>query len=339
MVNNQIPKELEDEAARFLEQEDQRYGKNSTENPIEQTQRSSLGRSAQSIAAEQSTISGANDSYWKRVPLENLPSRGMFYAEDSELTIRAADVAEIRQWSTMDEGDLLDIDDTLNFILEKCCRFKINNGSSWLTWRDILEIDRLFVIFLIHEITFPTGQNELFARFECNEACSEDSRYSDDVKVRSGMLQLFDLPAEVLEWYSQENRCFEINSTKLNETFYLFMPTVGNVDRLRKRIAEIKKSGATVDKAFIKMAPYLIQDWSKFNKDEYRDLQSHSMGWHINKFTFVNKFVDLIREARRSELAITCPNCGQLLTSSLFSEHSFTVKDLFLISGRLNELV
>lgn len=339
MANNQIPRELEDEAARFLEEEDQRYGKNSNATQSKQPQGSSLGQYASSIREQQSTISGANDSYWKRVPLENLPSKGMFYAEGSELTIRSADVSEIRQWSTMDESDLLEIDDTLNFILEKCCRFTVNSGSTWLTWRDILEIDRLYVIFLIHEITFPAGQNELHAPFECVDTCSEDSRYAEAVKVRSGMLQLFDLPDEVLQWYSQDNKCFEVVSSKLNETFYLFMPTVGNVERLRKRISEIKNSGATVDKAFIKMAPYLIQDWSKFNRDDYRKLQNDSMGWHINKFTFINKFVDLIREARRSELAMTCPKCGQLITSPLFSEYSFTVKDLFLISGRLSELV
>ena len=263
----------------------------------------------------------------------------MFYPDGAELTIRSAEVGEIRHWSTMDEGDVLEVDDTLNFIMEKCTRFKMNNGRSWMTWRDILEIDRLFIIFLIYEITFPSGQNELFAKFECFTGCTEEDRFSDKIKVRSQMLQMFDLPEELMQWYSPDLKCFMVQSTKLNETFYLYMPTLGNIERLRKQIAEAKNNNRQVDKAFIKMAPYLIQDWSKFNRDEYGRLQNQSFAWHINKFTFVTKFAEQMQMARSSMVSTACPKCGSTLTAPIFSQFSFTVKDLLLISGRLNELV
>ena len=343
---DQSPIVSDSEAASFLENQDRVFGKNDISpeptvesNPPKLTTplRTSLGKSR--VVAAESTISSANDPYWKTVPLENLPSRGLFYADGSELSIRSATVTEIRQWSTIDESDPLDIDDQLNFIIEKCCRFKINNGEIWLTWRDILEIDRLFVIFMIHEITFPKGQNELYAKFSCIGTCSEEIKFSQELKVHSGMLQIFDLPQELMEWYSQEYKCFEVVSAKLNETFYLYMPTIGVVERLRKRISELRGAGRKIDKAFIKHVPYLIQDWSRLDKDEYDRVYRESINWHINKLSFIDKFVDIIKDARETSIATGCPKCGSILTTPLFSKSSFTVKDLFLIPGRLNELI
>lgn len=332
-----------EEIESFLESEDIKHGKNSVEPtpPIEKPENIQpglgLSRSAQ---METSTVSGANDNFWKNLPLENLPSRGMFYPDGSELTFRSATAAEIRHWSTMDEGDILDIDDKLNFIIEKCTRFKIKGGHTWLSWKDIVEIDRLFIIFLIHEITFTDGQNELFVNIECNSGtCSSEEKYSDEVKVRSTMLQLFRMPDELLQWYSPQYRCFEIVSEKLNETFYLYAPTLGTVERLRKRISEIKSSGQVVDKAFIKMAPYLIQDWSTFDRSAYSKLSSESLSWHINKFTFITKFAEAMQEARDNSLVTLCPKCGSEITSPIFSRNSFTIKNLFFISGRLAQLI
>jgi hypothetical protein len=335
------PLNQEDEVQAFLESEDAKYGKNSNnsnksiepEKPV-----TSLGQ-AISAGPIQSTISGANDNFWKNIPLENLPSRGLFYAKGSELTVRAATVSEIRHWSTIDDSDVLDIDDKLNFIIEKCTRFKVNGGQSWLTWRDISEVDRLYIIFVIHEITFPEGQNELFTKIACTQTCSEDGAWSDDVKVRSNMLQLFDLPEEVEVWYSDEYRCFEVVSQKLNETFYLYMPTLGVIERLRKRIAESKLTGRQIDKSFIKIAPYLIQDWSKFGQEQYSSIQSESFSWNLNKFTFITKFSEMMQASRDNSIGTICPKCGSKLSSSIFSSDSFTIKDLFLISGRLNELI
>jgi hypothetical protein len=333
----------EKEIESFLESEDIKYGKNSVDQapPLEKTETKNpgLGRSISS-QVDASSVSGANDNFWKNLPLENLPSRGMFYPDGAELTFRSASAAEIRHWSTMDESDILDIDDKLNFIIEKCTRFKLNGGHTWLSWRDILEVDRLFIIFLIHEITFTDGQNELFVKVECNSgSCAEDEKYSDEIKVRSSMLQLFKIPDELLEWYSPQYRCFEVVSGKLNETFYLYAPTLGTVERLRKRISEIKSQGRQIDKSFIKMAPYLIQDWSTFDAAAYSKLSNDSIGWHINKFTFITKFSESMQSARDNSLVTTCPKCGSEIASPIFSRDSFTIKDLFLISGRLNQLI
>ena len=91
--------ELQGEGLAFLEQQDKIYGKNQDVKamPTEPAPvANSLGKATTPMV--ESTVSGSNDLFWKNIPLANLPSGGLFYPEDAEITIKAATVAEIRQW-------------------------------------------------------------------------------------------------------------------------------------------------------------------------------------------------------------------------------------------------
>lgn len=333
------PKEtpVNDDAMSFLEQQDKAYGKNTgTLNKESQPEKSkSLGQARQ---PETSTISGANDSFWKNIPIENLPSRGLFYPDGTEITIRSATTAEIRHWSTIDDLDMLDVSDKINFIFEKCLRIKAS-GSSWLSWRDVLDADRMFLIFAIHEKTFPNNENVLWTKFECKGACAEDKPYSTEVRTTSSLLQDLELPDEAMQYYNKEYKCFQIESAKLNETFYLYAPTIGAVEKVKNKIIDDRKKGKQIDKAFVKIAPYLIQDWNDFSDQSFADLKQQSLGWHMNKFAFINRFADLYNGAKSSSVYLECSNCGSKMESPLFLGSSFTIKSLFLVSGRLDELV
>jgi hypothetical protein len=153
---------------------------------------------------------------------------------------------------------------------------------------------------MIQEMTFPNGQNTLYVKFECNAGCDAESKWTDDVRIKSPMLKFITIPEEVMKYYSQAYKCFEIKSDKLNETFYLYMPTIGTVERLRARITESRKLGRKPDKAFISIAPYLIQDWHNLSQESYADLSNETFGWQINKFTFVKKFTEMIEASRYS---------------------------------------
>lgn len=335
----QDPNDILEVGSAFLEEQDKKYGKNKdvTKELNQRPQVTNLGKAI--MPQFESAISGANESHWKNVPLENLPSRGMFYAEGTEITIKAATVSEIRHWSTMDENDRLDVDDSLNFIIEKCCRIRLKNGKTWLTWRDISELDRLALIFLIQELTFPNDQNTISVRFTCPGPCADLVKWSDDVQIRSQMLSFIEFPEEILQYYSSKYKCFEIHSEKLKETFYIYMPTIGAVETLRTRITQARADGRKIDKSFIYIAPYLIQDWQSFNQEAYYELSSQNFAWHINKFTFVTKFVKLLEDARLSMVSTTCPKCGKTAATPLFSKSGFTIKDLFFISGGLAKLI
>lgn len=336
------------EGSEFLEQQDKIHQKNrnieETKAPTEDVPQekqtnpfpANLGK-ARNNPFDVSTVGGANDSHWKNIPLENLPSQGLFYPDGTEITIKSATVSEVRQWSTMDEADKLDVDDTLNFIIEKCCR--VQNKSARLSWRDVSELDRLALVFMIQEITFPGEENVLYSKFACPGPCTEETPWKGSLRVSSPMLSFIEFPEEIMQFYNAEYKCFVVDSKKLNETFYLYLPTLGTIEKLRARISQVKADNRSIDKAFITIAPYLIQDWQSFTQQAYYDMSRENFKWHVNKFTFVTKFVKLLETARNSMVGASCPQCGKPVSTPLFSKSGFTIKDLFFISGGLNELI
>jgi hypothetical protein len=58
------------------------------------------------------SVSPGFDTGWKNLPVEILPSGGIFYPEGTKLAIRSAEVKEIRHFSTIDDDDRLDRSNT-----------------------------------------------------------------------------------------------------------------------------------------------------------------------------------------------------------------------------------
>jgi hypothetical protein len=306
-------------AQEYLKSLDKKYGKNEVDSePIRQ----------------EPQLSQPNKLGWKNIPLSSLPSRGKYYLDGFEIAIKSATVAEIRHWSTIDETDMLSVDSQLNYILERCCSVSIANEP--FSWKEILEVDRFYIILKIQELTFPNGENQLPHKFECT--CS-DPKFSEKLPITSSMLNSFDFPPELESFYSTEHRAYFVNSEKLNTSFSLYLPTLGTIQRLKEIIIELNSAGKEIDKSFIKIIPYLVGDWENLTVGSFLALNSESLNWHINKFTFISKFADAIAKAKRQILKTDCPKCGNKIESKVFLDSSFTVKDLFFISAGFSELV
>lgn len=188
----------------------------------------------------------------------------------------------------------------------------------------------------IQEFTFPNGENTLPHRFECE--CTEPA-YSELIPIQSSMLSDFDLPEDLAEFYSREDRCYLVDSQKLNTKFKLFLPTLGTIGKLRDIILSEREQGRTVDPIFVKMVPYLIGNWEILSVDVFNALNEETLTWHINKFTFISRFADVMQRSMRQTLKHTCPNCSSKIDSRIFLDSSFTVKDLFLIPDGFSQLV
>jgi hypothetical protein len=79
------------------------------------------------------------DFGWKNLPLQILPSKGWFYPDGTKIAIRAAEVKEIRHYSTIDEDDLMDLNEKLNFILSKCCTIHYP-GEGVVSFKDLINL-------------------------------------------------------------------------------------------------------------------------------------------------------------------------------------------------------
>lgn len=326
------------EASKFLEEQDKKYGVNtlvtSESTDASPTKVSSLGKPQSFQQAPE--ISAASESPWKLLDFANLPSQGLFYPAGSELLLRSAKTKEIRHWSTIDENDPLDVREKINFILNSCTKFKIRGSSIPMNFNDFLEIDRYHILFRIHELTFPNQENKLWAYIKCeNQQCGNINQ----TQVTSKNLIGFKYPTELMKWYSQEERCFIVNSEKLGEVLRFYMPTIGSSSKLRQKKQDDQAKGIAIDQSFYVHAPYLIGDWRRLDTQEISNLKISSLDWSENKFVVIHKFIDLLEKSTLNKAASVCEKCKTQTESHIFLGGSFTVKDIFIISVGLDELI
>jgi hypothetical protein len=310
-----------EEARRLIQEKEEAFEEQET-----QPAPKSLGK-AKSLVEEEKTV--IEDIGWIRVKLETLPSQGYFYPQGTEITIRAASVGEIRHWSTIDEEDLLSLDDALNRIVDRCCkvRFPRMNGS----FKDLKEIDRFFIVFAIREYTFKRGENSLNTTFNCKSCGKVETR-----TMVKEMLSYYSPADELQPRFSEEERCFHLRLTN-GEDIKLYLPTLGVMSFIKGYIREKTQSKEEYDKAFLKWAPFLFADWRILNESTYTKTLQDSYAWSFDKISVVDWFVEQMQKTIKAELKHDCSGCGAEVTAAI----SFPggVKSLFLISNISSKLL
>lgn len=316
-----------EEAEKFLEEQDKKYGINQSSTKLEEPK--SLGQ-----VKTFDDLSGANESTWKLLSFDTLPSLGLFYPDGAELLIRSAKTKEIRHWSTIDEYDPLSIREKINFILLSCTKFKIKGSPRALNHNDFLEVDKYHIIFRIYELTFPNQENKLFAQIKC-----DNDGIVNRTQVSSKNLKGFSIPYDLQKWYSEKERCFVIPSSKLNETLKIYMPTIGMASKFRQKRADEINNSVNIDDVFYIQGPYLLTDWRRVDNEMLSELKYSSSNWSEDKFLIIYKIIDLLEKSGVNKAVSVCEKCKTQTESHIFLGGSFTIKDIFIISTGLDELI
>ena len=97
--------------------------------------------------------------------IKELPC-GKFYPKGTLLMVRSAQVKEIQAYAMVDDNNFYDIVEKMNDMLQACVRLKYQDGKMG-SYLDLKDQDRLYVIFLIRELTFQKG-NALAVNINCS---------------------------------------------------------------------------------------------------------------------------------------------------------------------------
>ena len=318
-----MSQEFDDEVQRLIKEK---------ENGQYDTAPVKLGKASSVIAAEEAkelAKSVVEDIGWIRVKLETLPSQGIFYPTGTEITIRAAAAGEIRHWSTLDEEDLLSLDDALNRVADRCCKIKFPRlfGS----FKDLKEIDRFFIIFAIREYTFKKGENNLNVTFNCKK-CGK----IETVTITKEMVSYYTPAPELQSRFSEDERCFHLRLSN-GEEIKLYLPTLGVMSYIKSYITDKNKKGEEFDQAFLKWAPFLFPEWRTLNDASYQKALQDSYMWSLDKISVLDWFVDQMQKTVKAELKKECSTCGAEVTAQLTFPGG--VKSLFLISDISSKLL
>lgn len=274
------------------------------------------------VDTRKNLIHDVNDNFgWINVPVQYLPSKGMFYPTDARIQIRAALVQEIRNFSIIDENDLIDIDDKLNMIIDKCCRIMFDGIRE--TFKDLLEIDRFYIVYSIRELTFKDGENKLQMPIQCNE-CGN----SETIDINKENFNFFEIPFKLEKFYNPEERAFIMTIKETGEQIKIYMPKLGITNFIKHYIRKKRQSQQNLDMAFLNIAPFLFNDWRKLTDGTYGRLMEESFSWSIKKMSIIINVIDMIKQGINPQIKHICSACSAEVQAPI----SFPggIKSLFL---------
>ena len=258
-----------------------------------------------------------NQIGYQKIAIDQLPTRGLCYPEGAEIAIRPATTAEIRHWSTINEEDMLAVEDMLNYVAERCIKVKFPNNQ-FSNYKDLAEVDRMYLIFAIREYTFINSGNTL--KINISETKS--------INVTKDMIDYVNTD-ELMKYYDPIKRAFVLK-VKGGRHFEVVFPTIGVVEWIKDYVKRCMRNQEQYDTVFLDYATFLIKDYRDLNKrNYYTEMVEDSQGWSCNELSVMNYVKKLFRDSINFQVKYT-DESGAELTAPLSFRGG--IKSLFLIS-------
>ncbi len=279
----------------------------------------------------------ASDNGWKNIPLEIIPSRGLFYPEGTRIAIRPAEVREIRHFSTIDEEDRLDIEEKLSYILDRCLRMDFP-GEGVVSYKDLKQEDRFFLIMTIRDLTFVRGENSILLKTKkkCNE--TPDCPFNDGIELRTGVLSSYEIDKKILEYYNPNTRSFVFKLKKTGKEIEMFVPSIGISQSIYSYTIEAAKKRIILDDGFLQIAPFIFDDWRDLTFDSFIKKSRECDYWTKEEYSVYFELSEKIKVGTTMEAKQNCPVCGGM---EVTADISFPrgLRSLFVISDIFGELL
>lgn len=264
---------------------------------------------------ENPSVSEGVSEGWIPVEREELGIRSQFYPEDWEFAIRPATVQAIKNWTSIDEERLDQVNNVFNDIIKTCV--KITSSTGGVSWENINSWDRFWFVLKIREYTFVHGESKVQFTDQCSE-CDEDI----DFELTARGL-FYEFPDEELIEKYWNGKTWEIDPQEYDvdeAPITLFTPTLGKDQAIINWATEKYRATNKIDETFLKFLPWLVnkpsRDTAMFDRQIqkiYKDYKS----WSIDMFTFMDDVIKNITINPSEKLKVTCPHCGKEVVSNV----------------------
>jgi len=263
------------------------------------------------------------------VPLDLLPC-GIFYKIGTKISIRAAKVQEVQAYSVVDDNNYLDITEKMNQILSSCVKYVFPGGALG-SYKDLRDGDRLFLIFMIRELTFPGGKN-LSKDVTCKNCGFEfkiELRSTSSDKVQKSFVN-YDMPEKLKKYFDSQERVFVF---KIDGVEYkLAPPTIGIQEIFFGDIKTKIQGEKNPNVAFLKLSSFLLHDRNKISEDGIKAKEQEFKLMDMKTFQILNQAVGQMLFGIK-EMKNDCPSCGlEVHTDMIFptgASNIFVIPDAF----------
>ena len=264
---------------------------------------------------------------WMVLDQSELPSKGKFYPNGCVIKIRSARAAEIRHFSTMDEENYIDMEEKLNHIVEMCTQITLNDKR--LSYKDLLEEDRIVILLAIRDLTFPEPENKLILKGK-----TESTKKTVDIELSSRYLVATEVPNEIEAYYSSKDRTYVIKTRSAGEV-RMRPPSIGVMQEITKYLKDRQEKEVEFDKAFIQVLPYITPDWRQLNLPKIFNLEVDYKAWDQKKFMVIYRLAEKMKIGVETTLEMEFD--GEIAKAPL--DFPGGIKSLFIISDLAGELL
>ena len=180
--------------------------------------------------------------------IKELPC-GEFYPSGTVFMVRPAQVREIQAYSMVDDNNFYDIVEKMNDILQSCVRVKYSDGKVG-SYIEVKDQDRLFLVFLIRELTFQQG-NSLTVNSKCS--CGEDVQ----MELKRDHFFFHEIDEKLERYFSASTRTYHFSTINGRE-FELTPPNIGLQKSFTEYILKESNEKRTPNLSFLKIIPFML---------------------------------------------------------------------------------
>jgi len=227
-----------------------------------------------------------NDLQFFNFDIRELPC-GQFYPTGTLFMIRPALVKEIQAYSMVDDENFYDIIEKMNDILKSCVRIKYSDGKIG-SFLEIKDQDRLFLVFLIRELTFQQG-NSLAVTAKCS--CGNDN----SLELKRDNFSFHEIDGKLDKFFNQSTRTYNFKTIN-GKNFELSPPNIGLQKAFTDYIVKENNEKRTPNLSFLKIIPFMLAgrtaityDGIKSKLTDFEDMDDISfqfLNGAVGKMTF-----------------------------------------------------
>jgi hypothetical protein len=218
--------------------------------------------------------------------IKELPC-GNFYPSGTVFMVRPAQVKEIQSYSMVDDQNFYDIVEKMNDILQSCVRIKYSDGKIG-SYLDVKDQDRLFLIFLIRELTFQQG-NSLTVATRCG--CGNELQ----LELKRDNFSFHKTDEKLDRYFSNSSRSYHFTTVNSKE-FELTPPNIGLQKAFTDYIIKENNEKRTPNLSFLKIIPFMLSGRTSITYEgiksklkefeEIDDISFQFLNGAVSKMTF-----------------------------------------------------
>lgn len=246
-----------------------------------------------------------SDLQYLAFDVKNFPC-GKFYPIGTMFMIRAAQVIEIQSYSMVDDTNFYDVIEKMNDMLQACVRVKYSDGRT-ASYLDVKDQDRIYLIFLIRELTFQNG-NSLSVNVKCS--CGNEN----SIELKRENFRFHQIDPILDDYYSTVSNSFKFQVVNGTE-YELTPPNIGLQKAFTDYIIRENNNKVNPNLAFLKIIPFLLNGRTSITYDGIQAKLKEFQVIDDISFQFLNAAVGKMTFGIE-KLAKRC-DCGEEVTADM----------------------